>query len=89
MDYGDARSAIVASIRFASGALNDTALAKAEAAAENDVEFSTLEFDSLATMEFCMELEDKVGIEIDLGDLAAHRSINALATYIASRKSGE
>lgn len=87
-DHATARRAILASIHFATGALNAPELARIELEPDTDLEFAALTFDSLAMMEFCMDLEDKVGIEIDLGDLAAHRSVNRLAAYIAARKGG-
>lgn len=88
-DHAAARRAILASIHFATGALNEPKLAGIETDPNRDVEFAQLNFDSLAAMEFCMELEDKIGLEIDLGDLAAHPSINRLAAHIAARKGGE
>ena len=88
IDHAAARQAIFASIQFATGALNVPELARIELEPDTDLEFAALTFDSLAMMEFCMELEDKVGIEIDLGDLAAHPSVNRLASHIAARKAG-
>lgn len=85
IDHAAARQAILASIHFATGALNAPELARIELEPDTDLEFAALTFDSLAMMEFCMDLEDKVGIEIDLGDLAAHPTVNRLAAYLSSR----
>jgi acyl carrier protein len=52
---------------------------------DDDMDFAELDLDSLAAMEMCLEIEDKTGIEIDLGDLAQHPSVNALAKFMVAR----
>jgi acyl carrier protein len=82
MNFEDARKQVIAAIHFATGALNEQQVANKLAERDGDVQFSEFEFDSLAAMEMCLEIEDKTGIEIDLGDLAQHSSVNALARFM-------
>jgi acyl carrier protein len=85
MNFAEARAQILSAIDFASGALNQEHIAQKLDKQDADIDFSELDLDSLAAMEVCMEIEDKTGIEIDLGDLAQHPSVNALAAFLAGK----
>ena len=52
-----------------------------------DVSFAELELDSLSAMELCMNVEEAAGVEVELGDLVLHPSVNALAAVLAERTS--
>ena len=85
MRYEQARDEIISAIHFATGALNKEGVANRLAKPDGDIDFAELDLDSLAAMEMCLEIEDKTGIEIDLGDLAQHPSVNALAKFMVAR----
>lgn len=85
MTFEEARSEIVAALHAANGYLNDRRFAGRLESKEADVPFEEFDLDSLSTMEVCMEVEEKVGIEIDLGDLVRFPSVNALAQFIAEQ----
>jgi acyl carrier protein len=79
------RNHVISAIQFATGALNKEGVANKLAKPDGDMDFAELDLDSLAAMEMCLEIEDKTGIEIDLGDLAQHPSVNALAKFMVAR----
>ncbi len=85
MKYEQARDHVISAIQFATGALNKEGVANKLAKPGGDMDFAELDLDSLAAMEMCLEIEDKTGIEIDLGDLAQHPSVNALAKFMVAR----
>jgi acyl carrier protein len=87
MTFEEARSEIVAALHAANGYLNDQRFAGRLESQDADVPFSEFDLDSLSTMEVCMEVEEKAGIEIDLGDLLRFPSVNALARFIAEQSS--
>ena len=89
MTFAEARDQILSAIEFASGALNREHVAKKLADRDADIEFAELGLDSLAAMEICLEIEDKTGLEIDLGDPAKHPSVNALANYLAGKAAAD
>jgi len=82
MKFEDARAQIIVAIDAATSILSEPRFAGRIRDPEFDVEFADLGLDSLAAMEICMELEEKAGIEIDLGDLAIHPSLNMLARHV-------
>ena len=87
MTFEDTRASIFAALHKARGVLNDPVM---EARSRNhaaDVSFAELELDSLSAMELCMNVEEDVGVEIELGELALHPSVNALAAALAKRTS--
>jgi acyl carrier protein len=85
MTFEEARDQILMAIHFAIGALDEKQVANILAARGGDVDLSDLGLDSIATMEMCLEIEEKTGIELDFGDLAQHFSVNALAKYMVAR----
>jgi acyl carrier protein len=85
MKFEEARAQVISAIQFASSALNEELIASKLADNGADLAFSELELDSLAAMELCIEIEDKTGVEIDLGDLALHASVNDLAKLMVAR----
>jgi acyl carrier protein len=83
--FEDVRAILVAALDNAGNALHNPRLSSRLADASQDVPFGEFDLDSLAAIEVCMEVEEKTGIEIDLGDLAQHGSLNALARAVAER----
>jgi acyl carrier protein len=86
MTFDEAREHIVSAIAASSKVLAEPRFAAAASKAM-DIEFSDLALDSLAAMEICMDIEERAGIAIDLGDLAIHSSINALAKHVVELSS--
>jgi acyl carrier protein len=86
MTIDEARRHIISAIGSTSTVLAQPRFATA-AASDGDIEFSDLSLDSLAAMEICMDIEERAGIIIDLGDLAVHPSVNALAKHVADLSS--
>ena len=84
MKFDEARDRVISAIHLATGALNDKHVWNT-LANQDDVDFSDIELDSLAAMEMCVEIEEKTGIEIDLGDLAQNPSVNALAKFMVGK----
>jgi acyl carrier protein len=87
MTFEEARSRIFAALHSTHGLLNDPVIAKKSRDPSADVIFADLELDSLEAMELCMNVEDDIGVEVGLGDLALHPSINTLAAALAERTS--
>jgi acyl carrier protein len=88
MTFEETRDRIFAALHAAGGLLNDPVMARKSRDRAADVNFSDLELDSLSAMELCMKVEEDIGVEIDLGDLALHPSVNALAAALAERTAG-
>jgi acyl carrier protein len=85
MTFEEVRAILVAALDNSGNALHNPRLASRLADATQDVAFGEFDLDSLAAIEICMEVEEKTGIEIDLGDLAQYGSVNALARAVAER----
>ena len=84
MTFGAARKHILKAINATTSILDEPRFAACVADPGQNIPFADLELDSLAAMEICMELEEKAGIEIDLGDLAVYPSVNELAEHVAT-----
>jgi len=87
MKFEEARAQVISAIQFATCGYNKDLIASKLADEYADLAFSELEFDSLAAMELCIEIEDRTGVEIDLGELALYPSVNDLAKFMAARSS--
>jgi acyl carrier protein len=87
MTFAETRAHIFTLLFAARGALHDPTMATLSRNQEADVRFADLELDSLSAMELCMNVEEAIGIQIDLGDLALHPSVNALAASLSARTS--
>jgi acyl carrier protein len=86
MTFDEAREHIISAITSTSTVLSQPRFAAATTS-NSDIEFSDLSLDSLAAMEICMDIEERAGIAVDLGDLAVHPSVNALAKHVADLSS--
>jgi len=83
MQASDARQAIVEALDKVSGALNIAEFAPALNDPQRDITFEAVGLDSMTGLEFCLEVEDRTGVELDLGHLLQHDSVNRLAAYVA------
>jgi acyl carrier protein len=81
MKFDEARAHVISAVHLAAGSLNESHIWN-KLAGPDDVKFSEMEIDSLSAMQICLEIEEKTGIEIDLGDLARYPSVNALAEFM-------
>ncbi len=85
LSFFEARQHILDAVQATRGLLNDPALAPF-LHSDRDITFVELEFDSLTAIEFCLEIEDRIGIEIDPGDLLSNPSVNALSSLLRSKR---
>jgi acyl carrier protein len=85
MKFEEARAQVISALRSATFGYNDEVIASKFADKDGDLAFSELELDSLSAMQLCIEIEDTTGVEIDLGDLALHASVNGLAKFMVGR----
>jgi len=86
MNFQEARKHILAAIHSTSSVLDEPRFVGLATTLDMDVGFDDLGLDSLGAMEICMALEEKAGIEIDLGDLAVHPSVNLLAKHVVKTR---
>ncbi len=85
MNYADARQIVVASLHKAANVLNDPRWSAKLTDPQGDVAIAGLELDSLDIVEWCMEIETRTGVEIDLADPAAFATIAEFARFLAER----
>jgi acyl carrier protein len=86
MTIDEAREHIVAAADYADNVLNKPSIAATLNSVHADMALADLGFDSLVAMEFCLNLEDRTGVPVDLGDLAIHSTVNALAAHLVARQ---
>jgi len=87
MTFEEARSQLVSILDLTTGALSDQAVVDRLTSNGDDVALSELDLDSLVGMELCLEIENRTGVTLDLGDLATYPSVNALAELMRVRSS--
>jgi acyl carrier protein len=85
MTLGEAREHVLAAIRSATTVIDDPRVMGELATPDGDIILAELDIDSLAAMKMCLDIEDSAGVEINLGDLAVHPTVNKLATFIVAR----
>jgi acyl carrier protein len=83
-----ARTAIIEALDKVMGSLNTVEAVSSLNDPAGDLKFEAAGLDSLAGLEFCLELEDRTGVELDLGHLLEHDSVNRLAAYVAGVTTG-
>ncbi|MEX1107942.1 MAG: acyl carrier protein [Dongiaceae bacterium] len=64
------------------GEIDDAGQAALLAAPEQDIEFVTIEMDSLTALDLCVNLEDATNRTIEPADLVSYPSINRLAAFL-------
>ncbi len=80
-----ARQHVLDAIQQTVGILYDQRFADILEGAERDVTFVELEFDSLSAMEFCLQIDDMIGIEVEPADLILYPSINTLSEHLMAK----
>lgn len=85
MTFEEARTLVVDTVNNSWVLSNDPKFSNRLTDPKADILFSEIEMDSLAAMEICMNIEERTGAEIDIGDLAIYPSVNALAEFLATR----
>jgi acyl carrier protein len=88
LTFEAARGHILEALDVACGSFDDPRLALHARRPEDDVAFADLDIDSFTAIEVALAIEDRTGIELDLGDLLAYDSVNALARIIVDRSRG-
>jgi acyl carrier protein len=51
----------------------------------NDIALGSLGIDSMAVVELCVEVEEKIGRELRVEEIIDYPTIDQLATYLASK----
>jgi acyl carrier protein len=87
MPFEEARRQLVSSLDLTTGALSDQAVVDRVTSTGEVDGVSELDLDSLVGMELCLEIENRTGVTLDLGDLATYPSVNALAELMRVRSS--
>ncbi len=80
-----ARQHVLDAIQETVGILYDPRFADILDGGDRDVTFIELEFDSLSAMEFCLQIDDTIGIEVEPADLVLYPSINTLAEHLMAK----
>ncbi len=78
------RDIVIEALNKATGILNEPEMAR-RILGGGDVRFDEMEIDSLSLFEVIMEVEERLGIELDADLVAAQPSIDAFAGYLAAR----
>jgi acyl carrier protein len=89
MTFGAARGFVLKALHGACGLLNDPLLARRIDDPDSDIDFSELELDSLGMLQATLALEDDTGIEVDVGELVNHATVNALSELIVAKAGGQ
>ena len=88
MTFDEARTLIIGVIHETTNFLHRPDMAAQIEDTDADIAFGDIEMDSLVAMELCIELEDKTGVQVELGDLALYPSVNALAQHVSGQPKG-
>ena len=83
MQERDARRAIVDALDDVLAVLGVAEYGPSLTDPYGDITFEAIGLDSLTGLEFCLEVEERTGVELDLGHLLQHDSVNRLAAYVA------
>lgn len=75
------RDIVIAALHKSVGLLDDPKHAPAVLGGE-DLIFSEIELDSLDLFEVIMEIEDRMGLELDADDVADQPSLHALVAFL-------
>lgn len=77
----DTRSTVVAALQKTVGLMNNPVVAPQVLAGE-DIDLAQVDLDSLGLFEVIMEIEDRLGLQLDADDVAAQPTLNALVAYL-------
>jgi acyl carrier protein len=80
----EVRQALVRVLDRAFDASNRPALLKEISQPNGNLDFSSLDIDSLSAAEMCLYIEDETGVIVDLGHLAQYPSLNELTDFIVA-----
>jgi hypothetical protein len=75
------RDIVIASLHKTAGILNDPRHARLLMAGQ-DVALAEIEMDSLDLFEVIMEIEDRLGLQLDADDVASQPSLHALVAFL-------
>ncbi len=78
------RDIVIAALDKATGILNNADLAR-PLLGGHDVAFDQFEMDSLSLFEVIMELEERLGLELDADAVVASVSVAGLVSYLEAR----
>lgn len=79
------REIVVKALHKATDALNDPLVSNQLQDAESDVRITDLNLDSLDAVEWCMEIEERTGLELDPAALTNLDTVNDVAALVAGQ----
>jgi acyl carrier protein len=85
MNHSSVRTLVIDALHKVTEALSKPELAQRLQDPKINVAIKDLEIDSLEAVEWCMEIEERSGVELDPVELTTHRSIDELVDLIVSR----
>lgn len=77
------RAVVVAALQKTMGLMNNPAVAPLVLAGK-DIDLSQIDLDSLDLFEVIMEIEDRLGLQLDADDVAGQPTLHALVVYLDS-----
>jgi acyl carrier protein len=89
MTFETARGFVLKALHGACGLLNDPLFARRLDDPNSDIDFSELELDSLGMVQATLALEDETGIEVDVGELVNHATVNSLSELVVAKAGGQ
>jgi acyl carrier protein len=78
------RKVVIEALNKASGALNEPEMARTLMSG-GDVPFAELDMDSLTMFEMIMDVEEKLGIELDADQVASKSGVDEFVSYLKLR----
>jgi acyl carrier protein len=86
MSAFDARESILQALQQ-TGILSPEALKTVQADESADIDFESLDIDSLSVFDLCLSLEEISGVEIEPEDFIDNRTLSSLAKHLETKKS--
>lgn len=80
----DLRNAVISALDSAAGVLNVPDFAR-KLMGGQDLELARIEMDSMTMMGTIMHLEDKLGLDINVDEIAGQSTVNGLIGYLQKR----
>jgi acyl carrier protein len=78
------RDTVISALNKATGLLNNPELARPLMAGQ-DLSFEVFEMDSLSLFEVIMDLEERLGLELDAEQVASSLSVDGLVAHLRTR----
>jgi len=79
------REIVVEALNKATDALNNPLVSNQLRDPQTDVRIADLNIDSLDAVEWCMEIEERTGLELDPGELTDLATVDGLVAFVAGQ----